>query len=234
VTILELVSDALMEIGVLSAVDAPTGEDATLALLRLNKLFDNLNAERRMVYADTFSTFTLTPSLNPHTIGASGGTWTVTSRPESIESANLIISDIRHPLAIRDAQWWSGISVPEHESDIPTELYYEKAWPLGQVWLYPVPSAAYEIEFVTRVVLASVALADDFTMPPGYQDAVTLTLAEDLVAPFRVPMPQNLPMKAVKARGRVWTANAVIPRLRTADDGLGGGRSTWDYRTGRY
>lgn len=233
-TILELITDALHEIGVTSAVDAPNGEDATLGLLRLNKLFDNLNAQQRMVYASTFDTYTLTPSLNPHTIGASGGTWTVTSRPESIEAANLIIGDIRHPLSIRDAQWWSGISVPELQSDIPTELYYEKAWPLGKVWLYPEPSAAYEIELLTRVVLGSVALYDTFTLPPGYQDAITLTLAEDLVAPSRVPMPQNLPMKATKARGRVWTANAVIPRLRTADDGLGGGRSTWDYRTGRY
>jgi hypothetical protein len=234
VTILEVVSDALMEIGVLGSVDAATGEDATLGLLRLNKILDNLNAEQRSVYASTFDTYTLTPSLNPHTIGASGGTWTVTQRPESIEAANILISDIRHPVSMHDAQWWSGISTPETESDIPTDLYYERAWPLGKVWLYPVPSAAYELEIVTRVVLSSVALADDFTLPPGYQDAITLTLAEDLTAPFRVPVPQTLPLRAQKARGRVWSANAQIPRLRTADDGLGGGRSTWDYRTGRY
>ena len=233
-TVLELITDALHEISAIGAVDTPNGEDATLGLLRLNKLLNNLNAEQRMVYASTFTSYTLTPSLNPHTIGASGGTWTVASRPESIESASIIASDIRHPVSIRDAQWWTDIATPETQGDIPTDLYYETSWPLGKVWLYPIPSAANELEILTRVVLGSVALSDDFTLPPGYQDAITLTLAEDLVAPFRVPMPQNLPIKAVKARGRIWAANSVIPRLRTADDGLGGGRSTWDYRTGGF
>jgi hypothetical protein len=233
VTTQDIVVDALRELGVLNAVDPPTGEDAELGLFRLNKLLDNLNAEQRSIYASTVTSYTLTPSLQPHTIG-DGGTFDTAQRPESIEGANLVIDGIRHPIELRDAQWRMGLSTPALESAIPTDLYYEKAWPLGKVWLYPVPSSADSVELLTRVVLASLALADDFTLPPGYQDAITLTLAEDLSVPFRVQVPQSLTRLAQKARGRVWTANSSIPRLRTADFGLGGARSTWDYRTGRY
>ncbi len=226
----DIVVDALRELGVLNAVDPPTGEDAELGLFRLNKLLDNLNAEQRSIYASTVTSYTLTPSLNPHTIG-DGGSFDTTQRPESIDGANLGVR--HHPITLRDEQWRMGLSTPATEG-VPTDLYYEKAWPLGKVWLYPVPSTANSLELLTRVVLARLALADDFTLPPGYQDAIALTLAEDLSVPFRVAIPPSLARLAQKARGRVWTANSNIPRLRTADFGLGGGQSTWDYRTGRY
>jgi len=233
VTTQDIVVDALRELRVLNAVDPPTGEDAELGLFRLNKLLDNLNAEHRSIYASTVTSYTLTPSLNPHTIGDGGSFDTNGQRPESLEAANLVIDGVRHPITLQDEQWRMGLSTPATEG-IPTDLYYEKAWPLGKVWLFPVPSTANSLELLTRVVLASLALADDFTLPPGYQDALTLTLAEDLSVPMGVQLPPSLARLAQKARSRVWTANSNIPRLRTADFGLGGGQSTWDYRTGRY
>lgn len=231
----DIITDALRELGVVNAVDAPSGEDAALGLTRLNLIIDNLNAEGRGVYADTISTFTIVPGTNPHTIGPTGSSpnWTVTQRPQAITLANLIVNSLRTPIRVRDGQWWMGLSDPTLSGAIPTDLYFEPAWPLGKVWLWPAPSSAYQVELLLRVVLADLGLTDTFDLPPGYQDAITKTLAEELAAPMRVPIPAMLPMQAQKARARVWGNNAVIPRLHTNDAGLPrSGRSTWDYRTG--
>lgn len=234
VSISDIVTDALREIGVLNAVDPPSGEDGALGLFRLNKILDNWNAERGAVYADTITPYTLTPALQPHTIGASGGTWTAAVRPVSIEGANLVNGDIRYHVRLRDAAWWMALSDPELTSAIPTDLYYEPAWPLGKVWLYPVPTTAYQFELQTRVLLAAVALSDTFTLPPGYQDALTLTLAEDLSGPLRVPLSPKTEQNAQKARGRVFGNNSRPLPLRTWDSGMPGSiGSAFDYRIGQ-
>jgi hypothetical protein len=234
-TAADICTDALREIGVLNAVDVASGEDAAFALGKLNRLLDNWNAERRAVYADTINTYTIVPATQPHTIGpaASSPTWTATQRPVSIAHANLVVGDVRYPLRPRDRDWWMALSDPELTGQ-PSDFWYEPDWPLGKVRLWPVPTAADEIELLSRVLLAALVLSDTFTMPPGYQDAVTLTLAEDLGPAFQVPVPLLTARNADKARVRIFGNNDRTPRLITRDFGMPGGtRSTFDYRTGR-
>lgn len=230
----DLVTDALREIGVLNAVDPADGADADYALRKLNRLLDGWNADALAVYADAISTFTLTPSLQPHTIGPDSATWTVDQRPNALSAANLVVSGIRTPLRLRDQAWWMSLATPTDTSATPTDLYYEPAWPNGNVRLYPVPTAASDVELLTRVVLGLLTLNDSFTLPPGYQDAIVLTLAEALVTPFTVPMPATLERDARRARGKVFGTHDIVPKIQTRQAGVpGGGGGTWDYRTGR-
>lgn len=234
-TIQELVTDALEELGVVSPGDEPAPEDSQTALKRLNRLLDNWNADRRAVYANQFSTHTLTPALQPHTIGTSSPTFSVTQRPVSIERANLVISDVRYGLNLRNAEWWAGLSDYTLTGEIPTDLYYEPAWPNGQLYLWPVPTTAHTLELLTRVLLASVTLATTFALPPGYQDALTLTLAEGLSVPFDRPVPSELAQGARTARARIFANNDPDPHISVADVGLPGSfqRGGFDYRIGR-
>jgi hypothetical protein len=233
-TAADIGTDALREIGVLNSVDPPSGEDAALALNKLNRLLDNWNADRGLVYADTIVSNVLTPALNPHTIGPTGATWIVTQRPVSISAANIVSGGVRSTVNIRDAAWWVSQPDQTYSADRPSDLYYEPAWPNGKIYLLGVPGAAYTLELLIRVVLAQLALADTFTLPPGYKDAITLTLAEDLVGPMRVPIPPLLPGKAKEARARIFGANLQTPRLQTRDSGMPGGRrSTFNYESGR-
>jgi hypothetical protein len=233
-TAADIGTDALREIGVLNSVDPPSGEDAALALNKLNRLLDNWNADRGLVYADTIVSNVLTPALNPHTIGPTGD---VDRHPaarvdqcgEHRERYGFAARS-----AIRDAAWWVSQPDQTFSADRPSDLYYEPAWPNGKIYLLGVPGAAYTLELLIRVVLAQLALSDTFTLPPGYKDAITLTLAEDLVGPMRVPIPPLLPGKAKEARARIFGANLQTPRLQTRDSGMPGGRrSTFNYESGR-
>jgi len=227
----EIVTKALREIRVIGAADAAQGEDMTLGLETLNQILDDWNSEQRAVYASTILTFTLTPDLQPHTIGPTGATWTADQRPEAIEAANLVADDIRYPIRIRDAAWWMSLSAPEASAEIPSDLYYEKAWPNGIIRFAGVPSVASEVELLTRQLLASLALSDEFTLPPGYRSALVYTLAEQLIGPFKAELTPDLVMKAKASRARVFSANTVIPRIATRDDGMPGGGESYDFRT---
>lgn len=233
VTILDIVSDALIEIGVINAVDPPSGEDAEYCVRKLNSILDDWNGERNAVYADTITTYALTPSLQPHTIGPTG-TFVVVSRPETIDGMSLVRSGTRTPIYVRDAAWWMGVIDHTWTTELPTDAYYEPAWPNGKLWLWGIPSSAASVEVRTRVVLTQVLVTDTFYMPPGYRSALTLTLAEALAAPFKQPLSPETQRQASKARARLFGTHSVIPRLCTMDPGMPSGRgSTFDYRSGR-
>lgn len=215
--------------------------DLDFALTIFNELLDSLNADKRAVYNSVMQTFTLTPSLNPHTIGvaANSPTWSVTTnRPETIEHANLVISsDVHIPLTLRDDAWWANQRVPSVTSAIPTDLNYRATWPNGSIYLWPVPSSAYSLQLDYRTVLAQVALTDTFTLPPGYQQALRLTLQELLAGPFGVVLAPEVVAQAREARARVWAANDEIPRWHNDAAGFGrraAGRTGWTYLTGGF
>lgn len=238
ITGLTICSDALTELQVLGAGDVLSPEDAAFAISKLARIFDNWNAERPAVYADQFVQYPLTPALNPHTIGPTG-TFVVPQRPVSIEGATLVFTNAtnqpQRQIKIRNAQWYLELATPSLPMDVPSDLYYEPDWPNGNLFFYGVPKTAYKVELWTRGLLTALSLTDPFSLPPGYQDAATLTLAEELVGAYPAPPThQDLLRRARKARDRVFANNVDIPRLQTADSGLGRGGASGTYRTGWF
>lgn len=233
-TVRDILSEALEELGVVQQGDALSDNDANAALRRYNRLLDAWNAERGAVYADQFVTYTLTPALSPHTIGPTG-TFVVTQRPVSIEGANLWLGsspNAKVPIYLRDAEWWNSQTVPALSTAIPTDLFYDPTWPNGSLYLWPVPSAAKQIELWTRIVLAQVGLNDTFTLPPGYRRAHVLTLAEECGSAFGTMPSGKTVMDAAKARAVMFANNRQPPRLRTQDVGMprnGGGLENFNY-----
>jgi hypothetical protein len=240
VTTRQVLTDALVELGVYDIAQVPSDADMRVMLGKLNRLLDNWNAERAAVYAETFATFTLVPNQQIHTIGPADSTptWEVTQRPVSIDGANVVLNNVSPavytPIAVHDVDWWRGLSVPGVTSQFPTDLYYEASWPLGQVYLWPVPTVAYDVELQLRFVLAELGLADEFSLPPGYKDAIVLTVAEQAARSFGKPVDPTLRMDAAKARARIFANNDVTPRITTNDAGMPSpSRPYFNYRTGQ-
>jgi len=243
-TIQDLCQDALLEIGVLAQGESIQAGDAAFTLGKLQRLLNSWNANRRAVYATTFVTNPLTPSLSPHTIGPTGATWTVTQRPVSIAGAALVLTTSSPaatlPITIRDAVWYDSLTVPDLTSAVPTDLYYQPDWPLGKLFFWPIPTTADDVQLMIRLVLDdTVALGDPFTLPPGYQEAVTLTLAASLCRSYGVPAQTagEVAHEARLARSQVFGNNEQPVRIQTADAGLPatpGTRPTYNYLTGPY
>lgn len=221
---LDYVTESLQELGVVGAVDPPSPEDAALGLNKLNRIFDNWNADKKGVYAWNFAPFTLTPNLSPHTIGPTGATFAATVRPSKIYGASLVLNNVTPnvnvPIRVVDEQWWLDQDVPDLATTMPTDLYYSPTWPNGSLYFWPVPTVAYGVELLIPIVLAEVTLASAMSLPPGYHDALVLTLAEDLAAPMKIDLSPVTAAKARRARARIFDANDPTVRLATRDAGM--------------
>jgi hypothetical protein len=242
-TALDLIKEALAEINAIQAGNAPSPELSAIGLSKLKQVVNNWNADRPFAYADDFLSFTLTPSLSPHTIGPTGATWTVTQRPVSIEGIALVLNTGGTPysyvgLTPRDAEWWQNQTTPALTSTMPSDFYYDPTAVNGKIYFWPVPTVAYPVQLHVRSVLDDqLALATTLILPPGYHNALMLTTAEDLSDPLRKMWTPKQQMKAQQARARIQKNNHFPTRLKTQDAGMPSGRHSragiYNWRTGQ-
>ena len=244
VTFRTIATDVLKEIGAISIGETPEAAVIQDVLAKIQTVLNNWNADRRAVYATAFPEFTLVPNLSPHTIGPTGATFTVTQRPVSLDGCNLILNTsptpIFMPIDVRDHQWWLGQTIPGITTSYPTDVYYQPDWPNGKLFFWPVPTSAYGVQLMVRVLLNDVPTLDTtFSLPPGYQDAITMTSAEDCLTLFPAAAPGVADMiekKAREARSRIFDNNDQPLRLQTADAGMQvrtGNRGDFNFWTGQ-
>jgi hypothetical protein len=205
-------------------------------LIFLNQLVDYWAARACYAWTTTFTTWTLSPGHQPHLIGPNLVTpdFAVNTRPVSIRSANLILTDtnppVDQPINIRDSAWWAAQRVKGIQTSIPTDLYYEPDVPNGQLWFWPIPNTGYGLRLEGMVVLQQFqSLTDCFIAPQAYLAAVALTLAEELSDIWGTTPPPNLARRALKARDALQSNNNLAPRISSADWGTSTSPSAGDF-----
>lgn len=230
-------TEALRELGVIGAVDAPAPEDSALMLGIMNRILDDWNADKKGVYAWDFLAFTLTPNLSPHTIGPTG-TFVVNSRPQQIVGASLVLNNVTPNVScdirIVDSQWWQGQTIPDLATSIPTDLFFDPQWPNGNLYFWPVPTVAYGVQLQVPILLNQVTLISTISLPPGYHSALVLTMAEQGANSLKVDLSPVTAMQARRARARIFDANDETPALVTRDAGIPqsgetGSRTSFNY-----
>lgn len=229
-TVLDLCQNAMIEIGVLAAGEVASGDDSTYVMARANRMLDAWATKRIYVYAEDINQYTWTANQQSRTIGASGTLTGATTRPVRIHRANWVDTsvdpNIKTPLNLRDAAWWASVTVPDIGVTYPSDLYYNPTYPDGTIYLWPYPTVAYGLELFTWEQLSAfAALSDTLSLPPGYEDAITMSLAELLCVPFGRSCPPELERNARKARAYIQGLNVTPPRMGSRDSGIPGGGS---------
>lgn len=227
-----LCEQAAQELNVLLPGETLSANDGTALLRKLNQLFGEWNTRKQAIYRSVKTTYTLTPSLNPHTFGPSGATFTVSQRPVALDAVNLILSGgSSTPIELHDVTWYRDLPMPSITSTIPTDGYYDPSHPNGSLYLYPVPTSAYDIEVWAPMVFETVALSDTVTFPQGYEGAIIDTLAEDAAELLGREPGQKLMERARRRRAAIFALNDPTPSLMTIDGGMPGysrrGRGTY-------
>lgn len=252
-TVRNVCTNALYEINVVAPGEPPDAQELAFVLGKFNQLLDSWSTQQVYIFVSDLigatpagANFLLTPGLSPHTIGptaiapaAAPSFLVVGERPVRITSANILLSNVnpivRFPLSIRDKDWWSKQRVQTIQTALPTDLYYRPDWPLGALFFWPVPNFAYRVEFEIESFLNGGANLDAvFAFPPGYELAITLTLAELLCPSFEKPPNQVLIAAASQARRNVQGLNAAPPRISLSDfvQSSSRPRASLNYRTG--
>lgn len=240
-TVLEIITDAMIEVGLLSPGEPPDGDTAQWAFRKYNYLLNYWAAKRNFVYSTSFQVFNLVAGLSPHTIGpgtaATPATFPMSQRPVKIESWALILNsgqsavDLPHK-PLRDNAWWAMQRVKAIQTNIPTDLYYSPDQPNGSLFFWPVPNAVMPVRLeLWALVSEALSINDPIdgaggvgSLPPAYRTAIMLTLAETLQPGARKDADSTLAGMALAARAAVFGNNTASPRIATRDSGMPGSR----------
>ena len=210
----------MKEIGQLAAGEPVPIAQAGDVLQKLQRVIDYFNARGAMIYNVDFTRFTIPINTLPIPIGP-GATWDVNQRPRDIYSISLILltssqenGEVEILLNKRDQDWWAQQAIKNLSSTLPTDFYYSPDWPNGGVYLWPVPSAVNDVRVQMPLVLGEyTTYAQNFTMPPGYWDAIVYSLAEAICPMYQVPVSADLLRLKAGAINGIQLNNISSPRL---------------------
>jgi hypothetical protein len=250
----DIVRDAWIEIGAWAPGDQATEnpDEAQWGFRKFNDLVDTWQALGAYVYGYAFNVYNLVAGLSPHTIGPSGlATFSTNGqpRPVRLESAALLLNTssstglVDLPMNIRDRTWWAQQQVKAIQTNVPTDVYYDPTFPDGSLYFWPVPNSQQQVRLqLWQTVSQFISIQDPIggpggpkTLPPGYRNALKLTLAEDLCSGSNREVSPTLAMKAMKARAAIFGNNSKSPRMRTQDSGMpksGKAKGDFNWMTG--
>lgn len=217
-----LITLAMKDAGVLGVGQTPLAEDMNDGLTNLNAMLAQWARRRWLVYSLTDISFVATGAMS-YSLGA-GGDINV-PRTNSIESAyfrQIVAAPgdmVDYPLAILYAREDYNKIALKGMASFPTVLFYDSGWPLGYVFIWPVPSSLYEIHLTLKTAfIAFSSLNDGVSFPPEYEEAMRLNLAVRLRVSYRMPSDPQLNGLAKIATNTVKNSNAQIPLLSFPSD----------------
>jgi hypothetical protein len=236
----DLILSALYEINAVAPGEPLLAEDAAWGLEKLQRLIDQFNARRELIFSVGFNLYNLQANHAPHTIGP-GGDFNVPLRPVKIVSAAFILNSgsqpIDRPINIRDDDWWAANTLKSLGSSIVTDLYYDEASPLGNLNFYPISTLANPVRLETWSSLAqAVNLQSKLGFVQGYWDAVVTDLAVRLCSSYEKPVSPDLREQWMRAMRIIEANNDGPPRIETDGGGMAssgrGGRPDFNFLTG--
>lgn len=237
VSILDLIAAAYLEFNYVAAGEPVPDEDAVFALDKANLVLDEWGADEFYIYNTTIQQFNYTANHQPTLIGATAIAPDFPlpgPRPASIRDAGWMLGNVRIPLDVVDDDAWAATSIKTQTAVTPMKLYYSPSVPNGSIFLWPIPTSSSQIELEMMNILQQIPdLNTKLDLAPGYQNALTLTLAETLESSLGFSPTVSLVGRANKARLSIQQRNVSSPRTGTRDSGMPGGKSSsWNFRTG--
>ena len=232
-TALALITRSMRLAKVLRKGESLDSDESADGLVALNAMLDSWQIDRLLVYQIVQVSNTWPAATTSRTIG-SGGNFTQ-QRPVKIDSAFVTDSNSNwyEVRVLQDRTEYDSIVIKTTESTLPQYLFMDPAYPLGVIYLYPVPSAAVTLKLNTWQTLQSfAALTTDLSLPPGYQRAIEYNLAIEFGPEFGANISPEVKRVAMESKAAIQSLNApsMVARVDNGVAALGqlGGGGRWD------
>ena len=233
----DLITDAMIEIGAIApGFEVPSADEQSAALRRLNRMFDNWSNQGLLVPAIVQETFAFTPDQQSYTMGP-GGNFN-TARPLKIR--NILIEPIgTTPVVDLQAELinsdqWAAIVIKGVQSTIPRRVFYDGAYPLQNIYFWPLPTLAQNIVIYSWKPLASIAaVSTTVDLPPGYELAIVSNLALMLAPGYGKQPSEVLVQMATNAIADIKRANIKI-EVMAQDASVIGKPAGFNWLTGGF
>ena len=222
-TVTDLIKQSLRTLRAIAPDETPTATELSDALILLNNMIELWTVERCFIYETTRSVHDLTAAKQSYTIGT-GGDFNV-NRPINITSAGIILDPgLSNPLEVpmevlRHSDEWAAIVNKTLNSTYPRKIYYNPSYPLGTIYLWPIPASSTPdlVLYVWTLLSAFAAVGSTVALPPGYFLALQYNLAVLLSDEYGVTLSKTVIDKASEFKEIVKTVNlpASVPILVT-------------------
>lgn len=237
-TVTDLLTNALVDAGIVG-IDEPIEQPVlNRAFRQLNWLLVQWQRKRWLVYR--LNTVAVT-STGAQTYGVGlGQPFNVNPRPDRIESGFLRLlnnplpggQNVDLPLDIIPSREDYNRITLKNLGTLAWRVYYDPAWPVGQVFPWPIPQASiYAIHLSFKEVLARFqSVQQPINLPPEYEAAMNFCLARRLRATYQMPPDPEITQLARDALNVIREANISVPTL-TMPNALRTRQRAYDYRS---
>ena len=212
----DIVNLALKTANVVGVGQSSLPEDINDCFNMLNMMIAQWQRRRYMVY--NLKTVSLTATgATSYTIGL--GQQFNTERPAKIEAAFFRMQGgstlpVDYPLQVlRAKEDYDRISIKTLNA-FPEYVFYDSTFPVGNVYVWPVPNNQYQIFLTVMTQLQSFQnLSEVIVMPNEYLDAMHWNLADRICAIYGLPQNPQILAYAKASMLAIKEVNSQIPLL---------------------
>lgn len=216
-TPIELINLALKQSGVLGVGQTASAEDTQDAFKMMNMMLAQWQTNRFLVYHLVTNSLPCTGQQS-YTVGI-GGDFNI-ARPDRISSAYVQLTaqsapnKVDYPLTILSAREDYNRIAVKQQGSMPTALFYDSGYPLGNLYPWSVPDTQYTLFITTYAQLQSFATVSDvINMPPQYEEAIMWNLAGRLRPMYGLEPEQTIVALARAALNTLAGSNTQIPTM---------------------
>lgn len=212
-TLLDLMSDALSELGQLGAGRQMSPEQSDQGLRVANRMIGKWKIQRLMLYYVGIRDYTLAAGTQLYTVGPTA-TLGDETRPTFIESAQVTLpsSDESKDLSILDKPKWDAVAdkgAQTSANGLPQSVYIEFGYPRITLRFWPIPSNACGLSLGCWEPLQEfTSIYDDFAFPPGYENPFVHNLAVEWAPYFDMPVSEIMQQLAADGLNQIKGINA--------------------------
>lgn len=221
-TVNEVITEAWKKSGVLGLGQTMDGDDLVSGMADFNDMVSQWNTKRFLVWDLVDLAFTST-ATSPLTVGPAGN-FNVSAAPTRLEAAyqrQLVTTglNVDTPIEIIPSyEEFSRLSLKQLQS-FGLYAFYDSAYPLGNLWLYPIPQATiYQIHILIKnaiPVFTVATVGSTLNIPAHYIAALKFNLAKRYRQAYGKGLRPDAELNAL-ARDSLDTikqANLQIPEL---------------------
>lgn len=217
---LSIITDALLMAGVTGQGQIPNSADQSLSFRRLNGMIGQWNTQRWMIFHLLSLGFTSLGQTTPYTVGP-GGNYNVVRRPDRIEYAFVrqLVSGglpVDTPLTVwQSREQYDRATLKQSFLSYPRGVFLDTSWPMGNLYIYPWPTAAIYQIFIDMKDVLPIFTAQTLaaSLPDQYLEALKTGLARRLRQNYGKKPDPELNIFAKSALSIVKDSNLQTPEL---------------------
>ena len=212
----DIVNLALKTANVVGVGQSALAEDINDSFNMLNMMLAQWQRRRYMVY--NLETIGIQATgAESYTIGLNQQFNSI--RPVKLESAFFRMQGgstlpVDYPLQVLRAQEdYNRISI-KNLNAFPQYIYYSTGFPVGNIFVWPIPNNQYEIFITVMVQLQAFQnLSQEIILPPEYLDAMQWNLADRILTIYGMPENPKITKYAESSMRTIQEVNSQIPLL---------------------